>query len=137
MAAATGMSQSAISRIWRASDLKPHHLETWKLSTDPQFIDKVRDAGDCIWTRRRTAVPGGLQLHLVCDNCATHKTPAIQDWLARNPRFPPALHPDQLVMDESPPMARWNSRSSPLLYEARARYLVPQGEGRFTDPEPP
>jgi transposase len=43
MAAATGMSQSAISRIWRAFGLKPHLVETWKLSTDPQFIDKVRD----------------------------------------------------------------------------------------------
>jgi transposase len=43
MAAATGMSQSAVSRIWRAFGLKPHLAETWKLSTDPQFIDKVRD----------------------------------------------------------------------------------------------
>jgi transposase len=38
-----GMSQSAISRIWRAFGLKPHLVETFKLSTDPQFIDKVRD----------------------------------------------------------------------------------------------
>ena len=37
MAAATGMSQSAISRIWRAFELKPHLTETWKLSADPQF----------------------------------------------------------------------------------------------------
>jgi hypothetical protein len=43
MAAATGMSQSAISRIWRAFGLKPHLTETWKLSTDPRFIGKVRD----------------------------------------------------------------------------------------------
>src|SRR6478752_729585 len=40
MAAATGMSQSAISRIWRAFGLKPHRQETFKLSTDPQFVDK-------------------------------------------------------------------------------------------------
>jgi transposase len=38
-----GMSQSAISRIWRAFGLKPHLVDTFKLSTDPQFIDKVRD----------------------------------------------------------------------------------------------
>jgi len=38
-----GMSQSAISRIWRAFGLKPHLIDTFKLSTDPQFIDKVRD----------------------------------------------------------------------------------------------
>src|SRR5437660_1596119 len=43
MAAATGMSQSAVSRIWRAFGLKPHQVETFKLSPDPQFIDKVRD----------------------------------------------------------------------------------------------
>jgi transposase len=43
MAASTGMSQSAISRIWRAFGLKPHAVETWKLSTDPLFVDKVRD----------------------------------------------------------------------------------------------
>jgi transposase len=43
MARATGMSQTAISRIWRAFGLKPHLDQAWKLSTDPQFIDKVRD----------------------------------------------------------------------------------------------
>jgi transposase len=43
MARATGMSQTAISRIWRAFGLKPHLEQTWKLSADPQFIDKVRD----------------------------------------------------------------------------------------------
>jgi transposase len=35
MAAATGMSQSAVSRIWRAFGLRPHLVQTWKLSTDP------------------------------------------------------------------------------------------------------
>ena len=43
MAKATGMSQSAISRIWRAFGLKPHLVETFKLSPDPQFVEKVRD----------------------------------------------------------------------------------------------
>ncbi|MGW7363940.1 IS630 family transposase [Streptomyces sp. NPDC054841] len=43
MAAATGMSQSAISRIWRAFGLQPHRAETFKLSKDPLFVDKVRD----------------------------------------------------------------------------------------------
>src|SRR2546425_4059269 len=43
MARATGMSQSAISRIWRAFGLKPHRTETFKLSPDPLFIEKVRD----------------------------------------------------------------------------------------------
>ena len=43
MAEACGMSQSAISRIWRAFALQPHRTETFKLSRDPLFIDKVRD----------------------------------------------------------------------------------------------
>lgn len=43
MAKSVGLSQTAISRIWRAFGLKPHRVETFKLSTDPQFVEKVRD----------------------------------------------------------------------------------------------
>ncbi len=43
MARTMGMSQSAISRIWRAFGLKPHRTEHFRLSPDPQFIEKVRD----------------------------------------------------------------------------------------------
>jgi transposase len=171
MARATGLSQTAISRIWRAFGLKPHLQETWKLSTDPQFIDKfidkVRDIVGlyldppeaalvlCVDERSqiqaldRTApslpilpilpttparrshdyvrngtsslfaaldvasgkvisamhrrhrhqeflkflktidrnVPATLDVHLVCDNYGTHKTPEIKRWLLRHPRF--------------------------------------------------
>jgi transposase len=164
MAASTGMSQSAISRIWRAFGLKPHAVETWKLSTDPLFVDKVRDvvglymsppenalvlavdeksqmqaidrtapilpimpttparmthdyvrhgttslfaaldlsSGSVIaqhYRRHRhqeflrflklidAAVPKDLDLHLVLDNYATHKTPKVKEWLIRHPRF--------------------------------------------------
>jgi transposase len=164
MARATGMSQTAISRIWRAFGLRPHLTQTWKLSADPQFIDKVRDVVGlyldpperalvlCVdeksqiqaldrtaptlpvlpttparrshdYVRHGTAslfaaldvasgqvissvhrrhrhqeflkflktidasVPAELDLHLVCDNYATHKTPAIKTWLLRHPRF--------------------------------------------------
>jgi transposase len=164
MARQVGLSQSAISRIWRAFGLKPHLEQTWKLSSDPQFIDKVRDVVGlyldppqralvlCVdeksqiqaldrsaptlpilpttparrphdYVRHGTAslfaaldvasgqvisqvhrrhrhqeflrflkqidasVPAGLELHLVCDNYATHKTPAIKTWLLRHPRF--------------------------------------------------
>ena len=158
-----GMSQSAISRIWRAFGLKPHLVDTFKLSTDPQFIEKVRDVVGlyldppeaamvlCVdektgvqaldrtapvlpllpgtpqrathdYTRHGTTnlyaaldiasgkvisqltarhraiefkrfldhvdrqVPAGLDLHVICDNSSTHKTPAIQRWLVRHPR---------------------------------------------------
>ena len=43
MAEATGLSQSSISRIWRAFSLQPHRLGTFKLSNDPLFVSKVRD----------------------------------------------------------------------------------------------
>jgi transposase len=164
MARSQGMSQSAVSRIWRAFGLKPHAVETWKLSTDPQFIDKVRDvvglymsppenalvlcvdeksqiqaldrtapvlpmlpttperrthdyvrhgttslfaafdlaSGSVLaqpYRRHRSreflrflklidkAVPKDLELHLVLDNYATHKTPAVKEWLIKHPRF--------------------------------------------------
>jgi transposase len=164
MAGETGLSQSSVSRIWRAFGLKPHVVETWKLSTDPQFIAKVRDvvglymnppehalvlavdeksqiqaldrtapclpilpttparmthdyvrhgttslfaaydvgSGSVIaqsYRRHRhqeflrflkvidAAVPKDLDLHLVLDNYATHKTPAIHQWLLKHPRF--------------------------------------------------
>lgn len=43
MARAMGMSQTAVSRIWRAFGLQPHRQETFKLSSDPFFVEKVRD----------------------------------------------------------------------------------------------
>jgi transposase len=164
LAAATGMSQSAVSRIWRAFGLKPHQTEAFKLSPDPQFIDKVRDivglylnppeaavvlcvdekaqiqaldrsapvlplmpgvparrshdyirhgttnlyaaldvaSGQVLaeMSRRHRAeefrrflnlidnsVPTHLDVHVVLDNSSTHKTPSIQRWLVRHPRF--------------------------------------------------
>jgi len=43
MAEKTGLSQTAIVRIWRAFGLQPHRVENFKFSTDPQFVEKVRD----------------------------------------------------------------------------------------------
>jgi transposase len=43
MAREVGLTQSAVLRIWQAFGLQPHRQETWKLSKDPLFIDKVRD----------------------------------------------------------------------------------------------
>jgi transposase len=164
LAAELGLSQTAVSRIWRAFGLQPHRQETWKLSKDPQFIDKVRDVVGlyldpperavvlCVDEKSqiqaldRTApilpmlpgtpqrathdykrsgtsslyaaldistgkvvgslhsrhraiefkkflstldhtVPAGLEVHVILDNASSHKTPAIQKWLAGHPRF--------------------------------------------------
>lgn len=164
MAKKSGLSSSTIGRIWRKFDLKPHRADTFKLSTDPLFVDKVYDViglyldppecavvycvdeksqiqalarsqpalpmmpgmperrthdyvrhgtsslfaafniadGTVISSlhRRHRAIefkkflvkidkqtPEGLDIHLVCDNYGTHKTPAIRRWLAAHPRF--------------------------------------------------
>jgi len=164
MAAEVGLSQASIGRIWRAFGLQPHRTEDFKLSPDPQFIDKVRDivglylnppdaavvlcvdektqvqaldrtapvlplmpgvperrthdykrngttnlyaaldvaSGRVItnMTARHRAeefrkflniidkqVPEHLDVHVVLDNVSTHKTPSIQRWLQRHPRF--------------------------------------------------
>jgi len=164
MAARTGLSKSTIGRVWRRFELKPHRQDTFKLSTDPQFVDKVVDVvglyhdppesavvlcvdeksgmqaldrsqpvlpmlpgtperashdyvrhgtsslfaafniadGTVISALHRRhravefrkflveidkAVPAELDVHLVCDNLATHKTATVRDWLARHPRF--------------------------------------------------
>lgn len=164
LAAATGMSQTAVSRIWRAFGLKPHKVETFKISKDPLFVDKVRDVvglyldppekalvlcvdeksqiqaldrsapvlpmlpgvparqtfdyvrhgttslfaalevatGTVISTVKRRhrhqeflaflrtidrAVPAELDVHVILDNYATHKTPAVKTWLLKHPRF--------------------------------------------------
>src|SRR3954465_545418 len=43
MATEVGLSREAVGRIWRAFGLQPHRTEAWKLSRDPQFVEKVRD----------------------------------------------------------------------------------------------
>ena len=164
MAKRSGLSRSTIGRIWRRFGLKPHLADTFKLSTDPLFVDKVVDIVGlyhhpperavvlCVdeksqiqaldrsqpvlpmmpgMPERRThdddrhgitslfaafniadgtvisqlhrrhratefkkfliaidkAVTAELDVHLVADNYGTHKTPEIQAWLTRHPRF--------------------------------------------------
>ena len=164
MAKASGLSQTMVSRIWRAFNLQPHRTESFKLSTDPFFIEKVRDivglylnppehalvlcvdeksqiqaldrtqpllpmrpgqverrthdylrhgtttlfaaldvkTGEVIGQLHRrhrsqefqrflrridAAVPAELDVHLILDNYGTHKTPAVQRWVTRHPRF--------------------------------------------------
>jgi transposase/transcriptional regulator with XRE-family HTH domain len=164
MAKRSGLSKSTIGRIWRTFELKPHRADTFKLSADPLFIEKVYDVVGlylnppesavvlCVdeksqiqalartqpvlpmmpgMPERRThdyarngitslfaafniadgtvisalhrrhravefkkflaridaEVPAQLDVHVVCDNYGTHKTPSVNTWLARHPRF--------------------------------------------------
>lgn len=170
MAKASGLSVSTVQRIWRAFGLQPHRIEAFKLSTDPDFVAKVRDVvglymspperaivlcvdeksqiqaldrsqpmlpmrpgqparrshdykrhgttslfaaldiatgaviGKCYARHRarefrkfldeiEAAVPSDLDVHLVMDNYATHKTPLIRNWLAKRPRWHVHLTP--------------------------------------------
>ena len=43
MARAIGISESIVRRIWRASGLKPHRVRSFKLSSDPEFAEKLED----------------------------------------------------------------------------------------------
>jgi transposase len=164
MAAAAGISYSSVQRIWRAHGLKPHLVETFKVSRDKNFAAKVRDVvglyldppdkalvlcvdeksqiqaldrtqpglpvkkgragtmthdykrngtttlfaalnmldgsmiGTCMPRHRHREflrflklinqrTPADLDLHLIVDNYATHKTPAVKRWLKKHPRF--------------------------------------------------
>jgi transposase len=164
MARASGVSAATVHRIWGAFCLQPHRTETFKLSTDPFFVEKVRDivglylspperalvlcvdeksqiqaldrtqpllplrpgqaerrthdykrcgttslfaaldvkAGTVIGTcmpRHRSAefrrflgtvearVPTDLDVHVVMDNAASHKTKLVRDWFAKRPRW--------------------------------------------------
>jgi transposase len=164
MAKRCGLSRSTVGRIWRDFGLKPHRIDTFKLSSDPLFVAKVVDVVGlyhnpperavvlCVdeksqvqalnrsqpvlpmmpgMPERRThdyyrhgitslfaafdiadgtviselhrqhratefrkflitidkTVPAELDVHLVCDNYGTHKTPTIKAWLAKHPRF--------------------------------------------------
>ena len=163
LAKAVGMSQTTVSRIWRAFGLQPHLSDTFKLSTDPLFVEKVRDivglylnppdhalvlcvdekpqiqaatgtapvlpmrpgqperhthdyvrhgtrdlfaaldvkAGTVVGevhARHRSEefrhfldtvdanTPSELELHLILDNSATHKTELIKRWVLKHPR---------------------------------------------------
>ena len=164
MARRSGLSHNTVSRIWRAFALQPHRTETFKLSADPLFIEKVRDIvglylnppdralvlcvdeksqiqaldrtrpllplrpgqaerrthdyvrhgttslfaaldartgqviGQCHRRHRalefrkfldaiESEVPAELDVHLIADNYATHKTALIRNWFAKRPRF--------------------------------------------------
>src|SRR6266403_171193 len=103
MAKAAGISYSSVQRIWRAHGLKPHLVKTFKVSRDKHFAAKVEDVVGlyldppdkalvlCVDEKSQIQAldrtQPGLDLHLIVDNYATHKTPAVKRWLTAHPRF--------------------------------------------------
>src|SRR5438105_11556238 len=81
MAAAAGISYSSIQRIWRAHGLKPHLVKTFNVPRHRhrEFL--------CFLKLIDQKTPASLDLHLIADNYATHKTPAVKRWLKAHPRF--------------------------------------------------
>ena len=53
MARASGISASAVRRIWKAHGLQPHRYRQFKLSNDPNFVDKLRDVINAVNIRLR------------------------------------------------------------------------------------
>src|ERR1700735_2512048 len=105
MARASGISASAVRRIWKAHGLQPHRCRQFKLSNDPNFVAKLRDVvldGTVIgrnMQRHRhqelirflntieAEVPIGKIIHVILDNYAAHKHPNVRARLDRHPRF--------------------------------------------------
>ena len=91
MAEAVGISRSSVHAIWAAFGLKPHLVEEFKLSPDPQFVDKVRDVVGLYLNPPEAAVvfcvDEKTQVQALDRNVSTHKTPTIGRWLLRHPRF--------------------------------------------------
>jgi transposase len=113
-----GMTPDAVMRIWHAFGLQPHRQETWKLSKDPLFIEKVHDicglylrVSDDRRQRARTA-----RCHLVLDNASSHKTPKVRRWLAVHPRF--HLHFTQPAARGSTSSSAGSASSPPNSYAA-------------------
>jgi len=86
MAKASGSSVSTMHRIWRAFSLQPHRSDTFKLSTEPLFVDKVRYIVGLYLSppdqalARGTSCPAALQKSIVCfleNHNATRRPPAL------------------------------------------------------------
>jgi len=89
-----GIRPNLVHRVWTAHQLKPHRIETFKLSRDPQFVEKGVDVvGLYLHPPEHALVlceeqtPTGLDLHLIVDNYNTHKHPKVKTWLKRHPRL--------------------------------------------------
>lgn len=111
MAQVTGLNQTAISRIWRAFGLQPHRSETFKLSQDPYFIDKVRDIVGLYMSPPERAVV--LCVAEKSQIQALDRTQPVLPWHPRtpDPRLPAPRH-DVAVRG---PQYRHRGRHRPLL----------------------
>jgi transposase len=80
------------------------------------------------------AVPVGLDVHIVCDNLATHKTPAVNEWIARHPRFHVHFTPTGSSWINQVPVNRSAVHGPALLHAERHRPPQPQGAVQHDPP---
>ena len=85
------LTQSAVSRIWRAFGLQPHRQQTWQLSRDGQFVAKVRDVVGLYLDPPERAVvdPGARTILSEFDDFATHYEvllEAVEELYQKQPR---------------------------------------------------
>jgi hypothetical protein len=95
MARASGISASAVRRIWKAHGLEPHRYRQFKLSGRPrrhrhrpQHAAATAIRSSCAsWNAIEAEVPAGKMVHVILDNYAAHKQPKVRAWLDRHERF--------------------------------------------------
>jgi hypothetical protein len=85
-AAETGISKSSVQRYFQLFGLNPHRTESFKLSTDAFFIEKLRDVVG-LYLNPPVNVPPRLDVHLIVDNYSAHKHPRVKAWFARRPHW--------------------------------------------------
>ena len=129
LAARLGMSQTAISRIWRAFGLQPHRTEGFKLSADPHFVDKVRDIVGLYMNPPEHAI-------VLC----VDEKPSIQARTDTAPAFPmrPPASPSATRMTTfatAPPTSLPRSTSRPA--PSSARFIAATAAWSFATSWPP
>lgn len=83
MAKESGLSKSTVGRIWKAFGLKPHLMDTFKISNDPQFVDKVRDVVGLYLD------PPEKALVLCVDEKSTARSNSRSSWPSSTAKSPP------------------------------------------------
>ncbi len=91
LAAKHGISHTTVGEIWRAFGLKPWRTDSFKMSPDPELVEKIRDLVGLhrLGDRHRQGHhrhPGPSH-HVILDNLSAHKTPSVHKWLLRHRRF--------------------------------------------------
>src|SRR6266852_6627240 len=88
MAKYAGVTRWQVEQVWKAADLRPHRIKSFKISNDPRFSEKVIDVVGLYLNPPDNAVVLSVdEKTQILDNSGTHKTPDVNRWLEAHPRF--------------------------------------------------